>query len=52
MYKKIGKIEKQMFEYHRANPALAQMDWSEARCFKEACNIPQGKPCAGSDGLE
>ena len=39
MYKKIGKIEKQMFEYHRANPALAQMDWSEARCFKEACNI-------------
>ena len=30
MYKKIGKIEKQMFEYHRANPALAQM---------EACNI-------------
>ena len=39
MYNKVGKIEKQMFEYHRANPALAQMDWSEARCFKEACNI-------------
>ncbi len=39
MYKKIGKIEKQMFEYHRANPALAQMAWSEARCFKEAANL-------------
>ena len=39
MYKKVGKMEKQLFEYYRANPALAQMDWSEARCFKEAANL-------------
>lgn len=39
MYKKIGKLEKQMFEYYRQNPGLAQMDWAEARNFRESCNL-------------
>ena len=39
MYKKIGKKEKQLFEYDKANPGLAQMDWSEARNFRESANM-------------
>ena len=39
MYKKVGKKEKQLFEYYKANPGLAQMDWAEARNFKESANL-------------
>ena len=39
MYKKIGKPEKNMFEFYRQNPDLCQQEWHVARTFKEACSL-------------